>query len=155
MHSCGANMNKRCQFRYHDGRFHNGQVNVLIAHTDIGPGDGATMVVPASHKANFHHPDLVGSDWTKPKAQDGVEGAIEVHLKAGDAAIFVDQIMHGAAPRVNPGQRRISVYRYGPSWGTFRHGYRVSPELLERLTPARRKIVQPMDPVLPPVAATV
>ena len=28
-------------------------------------------------------------------------------------------------------------------------------ELLERLTPARRKIVQPVDPVLPPVAATV
>jgi hypothetical protein len=154
MHSGGGNTCKRCQYRFHNGRFHSGQVNVLIAHTDIGPGDGATMVVPASHKANFQHPDLASKRWGEAHSTDEVEGAIEVHLKAGDALVFVDQIMHGAAARVNPGQRRISVYRYGPSWGNFRHGYRVSPELLERLTPARRRIVQPMDPVLPPVAVT-
>jgi hypothetical protein len=155
MHSGGGSANKRCQFRFHNGRFHNGQVNVLIALTDIGPGDGATMVVPASHKANFMHPDLAGRTWGVAQTKDEVEGAIEVHLEAGDALVFVDQIQHGAAARLNPGQRRISVFRYGPSWGNFRHGYRVSPELLERLTPARRKIVQPMDPVLPPVAVTV
>jgi hypothetical protein len=155
MHSGGGSYNKRCSFRYHNGGFHCGQVNVLIAYTDIGPGDGATMLVPGSHKANFQHPDSASKGWGKQQSMDGVEGAIEVHLKAGDAAIFVDQIMHGASARVNPGQRRISVFRYGPSWGNFRHGYRPSPELLARLTPARRKIVQPMDPVMPPVAALV
>jgi hypothetical protein len=155
MHSGGGTYNKRCQYLFRNGRFHCGQVNVLIAHTDIGPGDGATMVVPASHKANFQHPDDAAKGWGKTFSMDGVEAAVEVFLKAGDAIIFVDQIMHGAAARVNPGQRRISVFRYGPSWGNFRHGYRVSPELLERLTPMRRKLVQPMDPVLPPVAVGV
>ena len=48
------------------------------------------------------------------------------------------------AAMVAAGERRIVVYRYGPSWGTFRHGYRPSSELLERLTPERRQIVQPL-----------
>ncbi len=74
---------------------------------------------------------------------DNVEGAIEVHLNAGDVILFVDAICHGSAARVNPGERRIAVYRYGPSWGNFRHPYAPSPEFLERLTPERRKIVQP------------
>ncbi|HRJ72578.1 MAG TPA: hypothetical protein PLS03_10140, partial [Terrimicrobiaceae bacterium] len=43
------------------------------------------------------------------------------------------------------GQRRIVVYRYGPSWGFFRHPYRPSPELLERLSPERRAIVWPHE----------
>jgi hypothetical protein len=35
---------------------------------------------------------------------EGIEGSIEC-LNAGDA------ILHGSAERVNPGQRRIAVYR--------------------------------------------
>jgi hypothetical protein len=153
MHSGMAECGQRTQFQVRNGRFHCGQVNVLIAYTDIGPGDGATMVVPSSHKSNFHHPDLAHKAWGKALSMDGVEHAIEVHLRAGDALLFVDAICHGSAARVNPGQRRISVYRYGPSWGNFRNGYRPSAALLARLTPSRRQIVQPMDPVLPPVHA--
>jgi hypothetical protein len=76
-------------------------------------------------------------------SMDGVVGAIECHLRTGDALLFVDAIAHGSARRTNPGQRRIAVYRYGPSWGYFRLPYRPSPELLERLTPRRRGLVQP------------
>jgi len=68
-----------------------------------------------------------------------------VQLKAGDALIFVDGISHGSARRQNAGERRVVVYRYGPSWGNFRFGYQPSPELLARLTPERRKIVQPLQ----------
>ena len=144
LHSGGEIGLKRTQFRYRNGRFQCGQVNILMALTDVGPGDGATMVVPGSHKANLPHPDfekhrMRGGD----AAVDGVEGAIEVHLKAGDALLFVDCISHGSARRVNPGQRRIMVFRYGPSWGNFRHGYQPSQGLLERLTPEQRQIVQP------------
>ena len=57
-------------------------------------------------------------------------------------------IAQKAARRSTDGERRIVVYRYGPSWGNFRHGYAPSPELLERLTPQRRLIVQPL-PLLP------
>ncbi|MBZ0292664.1 MAG: phytanoyl-CoA dioxygenase family protein [Anaerolineae bacterium] len=149
LHSGGHTGVKRNQFRFHNGRFQCGQVNILIALTDIGPGDGATMIIPGSHKANFENPDFekhrMGGE---ESSVDNVTGAIEAQMKAGDALLFVDAISHGSAKRVNPGERRIVVYRYGPSWGNFRHGYQPSPELLERLTPERRKIVQPLQ-ILP------
>lgn len=149
LHSGAHEGVKRTQFRYNAGRFMCGQINVLIALTDIGHGDGATMVVPGSHKANFPHPDS-----EKYRNQGGVSsldnlvGAVEVHLNAGDAILFVDALAHGSARRVSAGDRRIIVYRYGPSWGNFRHGYHCSEELLARLTPERRKIVQPQEVVL-------
>lgn len=144
LHSGGHQGVKRNQFRYHNGRFQCGQVNILIALTDIGPGDGATMVIPGSHKSNFPHPHYDKYRMGGEQASvDNAEGAIEVHMKAGDAILFVDAIAHGSAKRVNPGLRRIIVYRYGPSWGNFRHGYQPSSELLTRLTPERARIVQP------------
>ena len=152
MHSGGHSPVKRCQFRFHNGEFSCGQINILMGLNNIGPGDGATMVIPGSHKANFIHPDhhRHGIMLGEATSLDEVEGAIEVHLNAGDALLFVDAIAHGSAARVNAGERRISVFRYGPSWGNFRHPYAPSPEFLDRLTPARRKIVQP-QPATPRV----
>ncbi len=149
LHSGGYAGVKRNQFRYHNGRFQCGQVNILMALTDIGPGDGATMIIPASHKSNFVHPDSEQHvmKMGETRSVDDVEGAIEAHLEAGDALLFVDAISHGSAKRVNPGERRIVVYRYGPSWGNFRHPYHASNELLERLTPRQRNAVCPQLPV--------
>ena len=112
-------------------------------------GDGATMVIPGSHKANFRHPRFDDAKMKSDEASslDNVEGAVEVHLQKGDAILFVDAISHGSASRVNEGERRIVVYRYGPSWGNFRWPYQVSASLLERLTPTQRQIVQPQAPI--------
>ena len=73
--------------------------------------------------------------------------AMEVYTKAGDAVVFVDACMHGAGTRTNPGDRRIVILRYGPPWARSRFGYTVSDELLARLTPERRRIMQPMPPL--------
>ena len=67
-----------------------------------------------------------------------------------DALVFVDATCHGSAKRVNPGERRICVYRYGPSWGNFRWGYTPSDALLARLSPLARKIVRPQQGLRPP-----
>jgi hypothetical protein len=149
IHAGGHDICKRMQFRFHNGRFACGQVNVLIAYTDIGPGDGATMVIPGSHKSNLIHPAFLSTErnneWSDSGggSMDNIAGAMEVHMKAGDAIVFVDATCHGSAKRVNPGQRRISVYRYGPSWGNSRWGYRASKELLERLNPLAKRIAEP------------
>ena len=128
LHSGGHEASKRNQFFFHLGRFMVGQVNILMALSDIGPGDGGTMLIPGSHKSNFEHPALQKHRMHVESASvDGVDGAVEVYLKAGDALLFVDTINHGSAERVNAGERRNIVYRYGPSWGYFRHGYEVSP----------------------------
>ena len=89
--------------------------------------------------------------WAVATSVDGVTAAGDVHLKAGDALLFVDAIMHGSAARINPGQRRMAVYRYGSSWRFFRHNYRPNEALLNRLTPTQHQIVMPhKPPQLPP-----
>ena len=144
LHNGGHLGLSRCQFRYHAGRFHCNQINVLVALTAIGPGDGGTVLIPGSHKSNFEHPAFerfrMGVDRPDPAL---IEGAVEVRMNAGDALLFVDCCTHGSARRTNAGERRVVVYRYGPSWGRLRHGYQPSPELLARLTPLRRQIVAP------------
>jgi len=156
LHSGPVPWVKRCQFHVHNQKFNCGQINILMALNDIGKGDGATMVIPGSHKSNFRHPefDLNVMKQGEARSVDNVTGAIEVHLNAGDALLFVDAICHGSAKRVNEeGKRRIAVYRYGPSWGFFRHPYRPSRALLERLTPERRSIVFPHEKIISPAGS--
>jgi hypothetical protein len=82
---------------------------------------------------------------------DDLEGAIPVYLEKGDALLFVDGLMHGGSSRTNTGgERRVTIYRYGPSWGATRFGYEYSQALLDRLTPERRRILQPVPPARPP-----
>ena len=82
---------------------------------------------------------------------DHLEGAVPVHLHKGDAVMFVDGMMHGGSSRTNPeGERRVTIYRYGPLWASTRFGYEYSQPLLDRLTPERRKILQPVTPSRPP-----
>jgi len=151
LHSGGQDGVVRNQFRYVNGQFRCAQVNILLALTDIGPGDGATRVLPGSHKSNLAHPIFARSfDERREEDDEAVDGAIEVHLKAGDALLFVDAIAHGAARRTNPGDRRVVIYRYGPAWGATRHGFRYSDALLNRVTLRQRKILEPVAPRRPP-----
>jgi len=72
-------------------------------------------------------------------------------MQAGDALLFVDGIMHGGSSRTNEtGERRVTIFRYGVSWGATRYGYDYSQALLDRLTPERRKLLQPIAPSRPP-----
>ena len=145
VHSGGFRSAMRTQYRYEHGVFRCGQVNVLIALRDVGEGDGPTMVVPGSHKSNFDHPQM--GDYARGDRMDDLPGAVPVHLKAGDALLFVDSLMHGAASRHHAGERRIVILRYGPSWAHTRFGYEYSTEYLARLSPARRHILQPIPPI--------
>lgn len=159
IHAGGQELASRTGYRYANGRFLCGEINILTAFTDIGSGDGATMIIPGSHKSNFIHPAFLRRDRVQEWSNEGggsaedVEGAIEVHMKAGDALLFVDALCHGSAKRSNPGERRISVYRYGSGWNRTRFGHAPSPEALARTNPVARAIIQPRDPIRPPGAA--
>eukprot|EP01046_Picozoa_sp_COSAG06_P054907 COSAG06_NODE_9920_length_1789_cov_3.786391_2_plen_369_part_00 len=85
-------------------------ISIIVALEDIGPGDGATVVVPSSHKS------LVGHPFQQQMKTEGgaTEGAEEMHLKAGDALFFQDSILHGAAARTNQGLRKTLCFRYLP-----------------------------------------
>jgi hypothetical protein len=153
VHSGGFRGSLRGAYGFKDGLFRCGQCNIILALTDVGPGDGPTMVVPGSHKSNFPHPNM--GNYQRGDRMDNLEGAVPLYLKKGDALLFVDGLMHGGSSRTNEGgERRVTIYRYGPSWGATRFGYEYSQELLDRLTPERRKILQPITPSRPPAAAT-
>lgn len=147
-HSGGFQGALRGRYMYTNGVFRCGQVNILLYLTDVGPGDGATMVVPGSHKSNFPHPEI--GNYAAGDIMDDLPGAVSVYAKAGDALLFVDGLIHGGSARTGTeGERRVTIYRYGPSWAGTRFGYVYSDELLERLTPERRKILQPVPPIHP------
>jgi hypothetical protein len=139
--------------RHITGKWMVGQINILMALNDIGPGDGATVVIPGSHKSYEVHPILAGGQHIGHRnevAAGGAMGGIEVHLKAGQAILFTDGITHGSAQRINPGYRRTMVYRYSPSSLMPRYNYIPSDELLARLTPAQRAMIQPIPPRMNP-----
>ena len=149
VHSGGCQAPLRGGYDYKDGVFRAGQCNVIVALGDVGEGDGPTMVIPGSHKFHFPHPNP--GDYAKGDRMDTLEGAILVYLSKGDALLFVDGLMHGGSSRTTTGgERRVTIYRYGPLWGAARCVYEYSPALLDRLTPARRRILQPVPPSRPP-----
>lgn len=129
-----------------------GQVNVICALRDIGPKDGATTVVPGSHKSAMRHPMLVGVQqvYRSDAAAGDQIGMEELHLGAGDVLMLTDAITHGSAARTNEGFRRITLYRYSPRLLRSRFHYVPSPELLEQLDDEQREIVQPIPPRLAP-----
>jgi hypothetical protein len=149
VHSGGYRGAVRGQYRYLDGVFRCGQVNILVALTDVGPGDGGTMIIPGSHKSRLPHPDF---EKYENDRMDEMPGVVEARLRKGDALLFCDGLSHGASSRTNDGERRVVIYRYGPSWGATRHGFVYSQELLDRLTPERRDILQPIKPMVPTAA---
>ena len=150
-------------FRQHNtGAWMVGQINVLIALHDIGPGDGPTVLVPGSHKATEIHPRLeldgkgIIAAHHEREAAGTALGMKEIHLEAGDALFFTDAITHGSAERTNPGYRRSVIYRYASRYLRTRFNYQLSPELAARLTPERHGILEPVAPrgrMLTPVAA--
>ena len=152
IHSGNPEGLKRNHYRYQDDKFHCSQVNILLALTDIGKGDGGTVVIPSSHKSNIQHPEYKKNFMKKNKvtSAETMTASKEIYLKTGDGLIFVDSLCHGSAKRINKGERRIVVYRYGPSWGFFRYPYRPSMNLLKNLNSFQRKIVMPHEKILTP-----
>ena len=140
-------------FRQHNtGAWMVGQINVMMALNDIGPGDGPTVLVPGSHKTTEVHPRLevegqpiTAATHERQGAGDAL-GMREVHLRAGDVLLFTDAVTHGSAERTNPGYRRTVLYRYSPRHIRTRFNYQLSPALRGRLTPERLAILEPVPP---------
>ena len=152
MHSGGHSPICYQTFRQRNtGEWAVGQINVLMALEDIGPGDGPTVVVPGSHKATEFHPRLDVELEPRREMPGGTAFAMEeVYLKAGDALFFTDGISHGSAERTNDGHRRTALYRYSPRYIRSRFNYALSDALRARLTPARLEILDPIEQRRPP-----
>lgn len=133
LHSGGDKRRQETQFRFHNNEFRCGMINMVLALNDCGEHSGNTAVIPGSHKSNLGHPEYNNPDPRGPRGwkrkgqpggppggeggyMDGVEGAVEITLMAGDCLLFVDCITHGSSKRQIPGVRRAVLFRYAPKW---------------------------------------
>lgn len=152
IHSGGAIRRFTANFRHATtGEWFVGQINVLMALTDVGPGDGATTVIPGSHKSAMQFPEHERA-WEGGNEISGADqpGMVEVHLRAGDALMFTDAICHGSTPRTNPGQRRVCIYRYAPHLLAPRMNYVPDPQWIATLSETQRDLVMPTPPRMRP-----
>ena len=122
-----------------DGRMHNGLSVVTWQTHDVNPGDGGFCLVPGSHKGNFSVPDGLRrnelfKDLIKP-----------MEMKAGDAVIFTEAVLHGTLPWTSVHPRRSILARYTAanlSYVNYGHG-KLLEEIGEQLTPDQRTVLEP------------
>lgn len=123
-HPTGHNVN---------GRFICAMVKVFYCITDVGPGQGEFVVIPGSHRANFHI-DMQGRvDLPGQHVFDDV--------KAGDIIIFNEGLLHNGRPNPSDHTRKTIIVNSGRNYAGVWKGYRPLPETLEAVTPRQRKIL--------------
>lgn len=109
------------------------QFKIQFFLTDLSEPDQANfMCVPSSHKKRF--PDKRLEKGTYP------EGAVQVLAEAGDAVIFPWALWHGVGPNRTKRIRKSVTFRYGQMW-CRPYDYDSLPlEVLDRMTPRRRRL---------------
>ena len=96
LHSGGHKRRVRTQYRVATGgsdgvselEWRVGQLNVMVALTDVQPGDGGTMLIPGSHKSNLLNPGFTPEGREALGAghdMSNVPAAVEIFMKAGCA----------------------------------------------------------------------
>lgn len=109
------------------------QMKVQFFLTDMSDLDsGNFMLVPGSHRVRF--PDQKFSPAAPPA------GAIQLRAKAGDALLFPWSLWHAVAPNHSARARQSITFRYGQMWSRPYDYERLPAEVLERLTPRRRRL---------------
>lgn len=146
VHSGGHNVDHYQRSGRRNGQWVCPMLSVLAPLTEIGSGDGATVIIPGSHKSDLAHPSQERTGGISAESGEGLPGAEEVRLKAGDALLFNDALCHGSARRINEGERRMITIRYVPVHHAHRFAYKPSKALVERLTPDQLAIVRPIAP---------
>ncbi|WP_282935990.1 phytanoyl-CoA dioxygenase family protein [Paenibacillus sp. RC67] len=122
---------------YHvqDGNIFSGLTVYSFALSDIGPDDGGFCCISGSHKANFALPE-------EYRYYEEIGPTVHVPQKAGSLLIFTEALTHGTFPWQGTQERRSFLYKYSPLMIAWRN-YDRTPELLERLTPEQRLILDP------------
>ena len=110
------------------------QVKVHYFLTDLeSPDSGNFTVVPGSHNRAFPEEGV--------KEGPYISEAVQLCVKAGDAAVFPHALWHGVVANRSQQARKTLIYCY--SHHCFRpFDYeKASPELLERCTPRQRRLI--------------
>lgn len=118
---CGSGeYNPHLAYTCHNGNLRCALLGCSLVLSDHDAGYGGFCVVPGSHKSNFKMP---------PGMIDGKNGycrdaIVQPVTQAGDVVLFSEGTVHGALPWTNTDQqRRICLYRFGPSTHVYGRSY--------------------------------
>lgn len=117
-------------------RITSGLTKVCWALSDVEPGSGGFCCIPGSHKGRFAPP----SDSCADEVAAG--RAVEISVKAGDAIIFTEALVHGSLKWNGPDYRRVLVYKYVPGYVRYL-GQEWLKDDLSSLTERQRLVVAP------------
>ena len=116
-----------------DGKFICPMVKVFYCLTDVGPDEGAFVVIPGSHKAQFK---LATNERVDLPAQ-----YIFDQIKAGDIIIFNEALLHNGRPNPSTKTRKTIIVNFGRRDAGVWQGYRPLAKTLAAVTPRQREIL--------------
>ena len=110
------------------------QLKVQYFLTDVSePDSGNFVVVPGSHIVSFPED---GVDWASVAGD-----AVSIRAKPGDAVIFPWSLWHGVAPNRSGRVRKSVILRYSQMWCRPADYDKQPPEILQRMTTRRRRLL--------------
>lgn len=115
------------------GRVHSGLTRVVWELNEVGPGDGATLLLSGSHKAAYPRP---------PSTHDSRCPLYDTYTcPAGSAVVFTESLVHSYDSRwTNPGRERLAVFICYNTVNAKWHRGGPSPWVVEALAPKRRTL---------------
>jgi ectoine hydroxylase-related dioxygenase (phytanoyl-CoA dioxygenase family) len=98
----------------------------------VNAGDGGTLFLSGTHKANFPFPDSV---------REPDNPHLETYsCPAGSLFIFTESLMHAGTVWKNPDVDRVSIfYAYNAVQAQF-HKMNISPEVISQMPPKRQSL---------------
>lgn len=121
-------MNYQCK----GGRIYSALTRVVWELNPVGKGDGGTLFLSGSHKANFPYPEIA-RQVDSPILEDYA-------CPAGSVLIFTESLLHAATAWKNPDTERISIFNcYNSLWAQW-HRLNLDPAVIETMPPKRRSL---------------
>jgi ectoine hydroxylase-related dioxygenase (phytanoyl-CoA dioxygenase family) len=115
-------------------------IRAMIALADIGEDDGATLVLPGSHR----EPD--DAPIPRVTAPEEMPGAVRLTCKAGDAYFFNGNVLHSPGTNRGTSTRRVLLFNYGHKWMRMWQGHEPSAALSASATTAIRRQLLGLTP---------
>ena len=126
-------------FKHFHGTMRNGLSVLTFFLSDAGPGDGGFVCIPGSHKTNFLA-ELPADVQSHERAAPYV---LQPVVKAGDALLFTEALVHGTKPWTAEHERRTFLYKYSPGNMSWASTYYDADEYFEPTEQQRRILAPP------------
>jgi hypothetical protein len=121
-------MNYQCK----GGRIYSALTRVVWELNPVEKGDGGTLFLSGTHKANFPYP---------PSVREPDNAYMESYAcPAGSVFIFTESLLHAATAWKNPNVDRVSLFNcYNSIWAQW-HRLNLPHDLIESMPPKRRTL---------------